>query len=190
MFHISNLILAGKIKLFAENRDAPLISAQYDNILPIKYFGFSSYGNSLARYWFNCEDEENYDEDGVKESCQYADAKGIEYKETYGITDISGAQSESYIVNFPFYVQADGDARVLFKAEPTSRREANTYEIGELTFSLSRLLWIFEFSWLKSKSKTNNNFQLWFCHCIFSACRAGCDAYNSPKRGKQYFARS
>lgn len=118
--------------------------AEFDNILRVKYFGFSSFGNSLAKYFFNCEDAEDYDEDGIKESCQYADANGNENKEAYEITDLSAVQSENYIVNFPFYVQAEGGARVLLQAATTSRREVNRYEIGEdfLSFDFFCILYL------------------------------------------------
>lgn len=103
--------------------------AQDKDVLPVKYFGFASYDNSLAKFFYNCEGDNAYGENEIKELCHYADARENEYNEFFKITDISGIRSEGYIINFPFYIQAERDAHVLLTAKPEANREANEYEI-------------------------------------------------------------
>lgn len=106
-------------------------------MLPIKYFGFASYDNSLAKFFYNCEGENAYQEDDIKKLCRYADAMENEYNEFYKITDITGIRSEGYIINFPFYIQAERDAHILLTTVPMANREANEYEIRKYSITLS-----------------------------------------------------
>ncbi|XP_031619784.1 uncharacterized protein LOC116338571 [Contarinia nasturtii] len=126
LIEISN---EGKIQVFIEYQKEPLAVAEDKNVLPVKYFGFASYDNSLAKFFYNCEGENAYQEEDIKKLCRYADATENEYKEFYKITDLTGVRSEGYIINFPFYIQAERDAHVLLTAVPMANREANEYEI-------------------------------------------------------------
>lgn len=119
----------GKIQVFIEYQKQPLAVAQDKEVLPVKYFGFASYDNSLAKFFYNCEGDNAYQEDDIKKLCRYADATENEYNEFFKITDITGIRSEGYIINFPFYIQAERDAHVLLTAKPEANREANEYEI-------------------------------------------------------------
>lgn len=124
------VISEGKIQVFIEYQKAPLaMVVDKMGVLPVKYFGFASYDNSLAKFFYNCEGENAYQEDDIKKLCRYADAMENEYNEFHKITDITGIRSEGYIVNFPFYIQGERDAHVLLTAEPKANREANEYEI-------------------------------------------------------------
>lgn len=129
-------ISAGKIQVFIEYQKQPLAIAEDKNVLPIKYFGFASYDNSLAKFFYNCEGENAYQEDDIKKLCRYADATENEYKDFHKITDITGIRSEGYIINFPFYIQAERDAHVLLTAVPMANRETNEYEIRKYSITL------------------------------------------------------
>lgn len=121
--------LAGKIRVFIEYQKEPLAIAADDEPLPIKYFGFASYDNSLAKFFYNCEGENAYGEADIKDLCRYAEARENEYKEFFKITDITGVRSEGYIINFPFYIRAERDAHVLLTKGPMANREDFEYEI-------------------------------------------------------------
>lgn len=122
------LIAAGAIKVFIEYQKEPLAVAQDKNVLSIKYFGFASYDNSLAKFFYDCEGENAYGADDLKNLCHYADATENEYKEFHKITDIAGIRSEGYIINFPFYIQGERDAHVLLSTGPRADRTEAEYE--------------------------------------------------------------
>lgn len=67
------------------------------NVLPIKYFSFASWKNSLVKFFYDCEGETTYQEEDIKKLCRYADAFENEYKEFYKITDIPGIRPEGYV---------------------------------------------------------------------------------------------
>lgn len=120
----------GKIQVFIEYQKAPLaMVVDKMGVLPVKYFGFASYDNSLAKFFYNCEGENAYQEEDIKKLCRYADATENEYNVFHKITDITAIRTEGYIVNFPFYIQGERDAHVLFTTEPKANRDANEYEI-------------------------------------------------------------
>lgn len=115
--------------MFIEYQKEPLAVAKDKSVLPIKYFGFASYDNSLAKFFYNCEGENAYGDEDIKNLCRYASATENEYKEFYKITDVTGIRPEGYIINFPFYIQAERDAHVLLTKGPLANREDDEYEI-------------------------------------------------------------
>lgn len=131
------VFLEGKIQVFIDYQKEPLAVAVDKNVLPVKYFGFASYDNSLAKFFYNCEGENAYQEEDIKKLCRYAEATENEYKEFYKITDLTGIRTEGYIVNFPFYIQAERDAHVLLTTVPMANREANEYEIRKYSITLT-----------------------------------------------------
>lgn len=132
MFFFSLLSLvvttAGTLRVFIEYQKEPLAVTQDKNVLSIKYFGFASYDNSLAKFFYDCEGENAYGADDLKNLCHYADATENEYKEFHKITDIAGTRSEGYIINFPFYIQGERDAHVLLSTGPRADRTEAEYE--------------------------------------------------------------
>lgn len=87
----------GQIKVFIEYQKEPLAVVTDKNLLPVKYFSFASWRNSLARFYYDCEGEIPYQEDVIKKQCRYDDAFENEYKEFYKITDIPGIRPEGYV---------------------------------------------------------------------------------------------
>lgn len=71
--------------------------AEDKSVLPVKYFGFASYDNSLAKFFYNCEGEHAYQEDDIKKLCRYAEASENEYKDFYKISDVTGIRPEGYV---------------------------------------------------------------------------------------------
>lgn len=52
------IISDGKIQVFTENQEEPLaVAVDTQGALPIKYFGFASYENSLVTFFYNCKGE-------------------------------------------------------------------------------------------------------------------------------------
>lgn len=132
--HLLDLFAAGKIQVFTGPQRKPVISADIPNIPDIKYFGFSSYDNSPAKYFYACESEEVHAEADLRKQCQYTEAMENEYREFHQITNMAGARTEGYIVNFPFYVRGVRDAHVLLTTVPVANRGTSEYEIGEKLF--------------------------------------------------------
>lgn len=124
--------IAGAIKVFIEYKNGPIAVAQDNNVLPIKYFGFSSYHNTSAEFFYDCDGENIYEDNDIKNRCRYADALQNEYKKFFKISDIAGARPEGYIVNFLVYIQAERDAHVLFTRGPKADRNDDEYEIGNI----------------------------------------------------------
>lgn len=133
-------ILAGKIQVFIENKREPLASYTDENVLQVKYFGFASYDNSPNKYFYDCEGEHAYGEEDIKGLCRYADATENEYKQFYGINDITGIRPKGYIVNFPFYIQAERDAHVLLTKGPMANRDDDEYEIRKFSTFLMMMV--------------------------------------------------
>lgn len=125
---------AGKIQLFAGHRKEPIIVADVGNMPPVEYFGFSSYDNSPAKYFYGCESDDAHPEGDLREQCRYAEAMENEYKQFYKIADMAGARTQGNMVNFPFYVRAARDVHVLLTTVPVANRESNEYEIGDRFF--------------------------------------------------------
>lgn len=103
--------------------------AEDKTVLPIKYFGFASYDNSIAKFFYDCEGENAYGSDDLKSLCRYADASENEYKEFYKITDITGIRPNGYLINIPFYIQGERDAHILLTTGPKADRSEAEYEI-------------------------------------------------------------
>lgn len=141
-FFIFVCVLEGKIKVFIEYQKEPLAVAEDKNVIPVKYFGFASYDNSLAKFFYNCEGENAYQEDDIKKLCRYAEATENEYNEFHKITDIQGIRGDGYIINFPFYIQAERDAHVLLTTVPMANREANEYEIRK--YSIISCIYVYK----------------------------------------------
>lgn len=69
------LIADGKIQVFIENKKEPLATATDTQApLQIKYFGFASYDNSLARFFYNCKNDHIF-EKGVLNNLSPLQAK-------------------------------------------------------------------------------------------------------------------
>lgn len=80
---------AGEIKVFAEYQDAPLAVAIDQKPIQIKYFGFASYDNYLAKFFYNCAGENTYSANDISTLCRPYEAMENEYKQyiIYNIVD-------------------------------------------------------------------------------------------------------
>lgn len=109
------------------------------DFVQIKYFGFASYDNSLARFFYGCEGENAYGEEDIKTLCQYTEVRGNGYNDFYKISDITGIRPDGYIINFPFYIRAERDAKILLTTGPRSNPDDSEYEIGKCTIEIDNL---------------------------------------------------
>lgn len=128
----ASLFAAGIIKVFIEHQSEPLAVAKDENPLDIKYFSFASKDNSLAKFFYDCEGENVYGEEDYKQLCQYAEALEIEYTTFYKITDIPGIRSKGFLLNFPFFVQAERDTRILLTTGPKADRNDAEYNFRNI----------------------------------------------------------
>lgn len=134
------LFTDGHIKVFIDYKKEPLAEASDSNPLPIKYFGFASYDNTLNKYFYNCDGENAYGEQDIKELCKFYEVYENEYKTFFPIADVTNIRSKGYIINFPFYIQAGRDAHVLLTTRPVDDRNDDCYEICKLFLSRTQLL--------------------------------------------------
>lgn len=145
-FYYFCIILDGEIKIFIENRDEPLATYKDQNLIQVKYFGFASYDNYLAKFFYNCAGENTYSSNEIENSCRFYESWENEYKEFFKITDIPRIRPEGYLIKFPVYIQATKDAHVLLSPRAADDRADDVYEIRKF----SRFV-------IKSKIKENNS---------------------------------
>lgn len=115
-----------------EDQSEPLAVATDENPLNVKYFAFASQANSLAKFFYNCTGENVYGEADFRSMCQYAEALEIEYTTFYKITDIPGIRSDGFVLNFPFFVQAERDTRILLTTGPKADRNEAEYNFRNI----------------------------------------------------------
>lgn len=114
--------------------------AKYENPLAIKYFSFASEDNSVAKFFYGCEGENVYGEEDFKQKCQYDEELEIEYTKFYKIDDIPGTRSEQFALNFPFFVKAERDARILLTTGPKADRNDAEYNFRNDVFRFRFLI--------------------------------------------------
>lgn len=119
----------GDIKVFIEYQKEPLAIAHDDNPLQIKYFGFASYHNSWATYYYDCPGENLYDEPTLAKNCNYDQVSENEYKDFYAISDIEGIRPEGFLIRFPLFIKAGKDAHILLSPFNRDDRSDEVYEI-------------------------------------------------------------
>lgn len=115
---------AGKISVFVEHIDKPIMEWTDPDPLPIAYFGFASYDSILNRYFYNCLGEQPIAESQIQSACRQSTANEYEYDQ---FVPISGDQPAGFLVNLPLYVMAARDAHVMLTPEQTS--DGDVYEI-------------------------------------------------------------
>lgn len=95
--------------------------------LQIKYFGFSSHGQSLARFFYDCQEDKIYTKSQLESSCQHMNTTTNEYFQFNPIQNVSIRDPNQYSIGLPLYIDAPSDAHVLIASDNTNR---NGYEIG------------------------------------------------------------
>lgn len=121
----------GEIKVFIEYQKEPLAVARDPNPLPIKYFGFASYDNTLNKYFYDCPGENRYDVIELEKRCSYDEALENEYKKFHAIADIQGIRPEGYLIKLPVFIKAERDAHILLTPKNRDDRSDEAYEICE-----------------------------------------------------------
>lgn len=100
----------------------------------IKYFGFSSLGESLARFFYDCRGDEVYSESQLKQSCISLETDNSEHQRFHEISDNFISRPGDRLVDIPLYVQAPKDAHILLSSNNDSQNIQQAYEIGNGTF--------------------------------------------------------
>ncbi|XP_031630189.1 uncharacterized protein LOC116345171 [Contarinia nasturtii] len=119
---------AGDIRAYIEHSLKPIIEFKDSNPLKIKYFGFSSLGQSLARYFYDCRGDEAYTKSQLNSRCQHVNTTNIEHTEFHRIPDNSITDTTQYDVEIPLYVAAQHDAHILLSSDNSSNTIHNGYE--------------------------------------------------------------
>lgn len=117
---------AGDIRAYVEHTLKPIIEFKDSNPLQIKYFGFSSLGQSLARYFYDCRGDEVYAKSQLQSDCQQANVSSNEHTQFYPISN----KFINDVLEIPLHVAAAHDAHILLASDNTLDSIRNGYEFG------------------------------------------------------------
>lgn len=121
---------AGDIRAYVEHTLKPIIEYKDPNPLEIKYFGFSSLGQSLARYFYDCHGDEVYTNAQLETYCQHASISSNDYTQFYAIPSNSIGDTEQYPIEIPLHVAAPHDAHILLASDNSFDSARYGYEFG------------------------------------------------------------
>ncbi|XP_055311129.1 uncharacterized protein LOC129573947 [Sitodiplosis mosellana] len=119
---------AGDIRAYVEHTLKPIIEFKDSNPLQIKYFGFSSLGQSLARYFYDCRGDEVYTKSQLQSQCQHVNTTSNEHTQFHRIPDNSITDTDQYSIEIPLYVAASHDAHILLASDNSFNSIRNGYE--------------------------------------------------------------
>lgn len=138
------LSAAGDIRVFIEHTLTPLIEYKDPNPLKITHFGFTSYGQSLARFYYNCRGDEIYTPTQLAQRCEQTSTSDLEHTHFVPI-GANAAESSDHVVNLPIFVAAKQDAHILISSDNSSLDHIrNGYEIGE-AYQFHFVAWLVDF---------------------------------------------
>lgn len=117
--------------MFVEHTVDPLIEYKDPNVLKIAYVGFATYGQSLARFYYDCRDDEVYTPSQLAQHCELTTTTDVEYQKFVSI-EAGALGSLEYLVNLPVYIVGNQDAHILIASDNSPIEQIrNGYEIGE-----------------------------------------------------------
>lgn len=123
----------GDIRAYVEHTLKPIIEFKDSNPLQIKYFGFSSLGQSLARYFYDCRGDEVYTKSQLQSHCQNVNTTSNEHTEFHIIPDNSISDTDQYSIEIPLHLAASHDAHILLSSDNSFNSIRNGYEFGMYT---------------------------------------------------------
>lgn len=124
---------AGDIRAYVEHTLKPIIEFKDPNPLQIKYFGFSSLGQSLARYFYDCRGDEVYTKSQLQSHCQHVNTASNEHTQFHRIPDNSITNTDQYSIEIPLHVAATHDAHILLASDNSFNSIRSGYEFGLYT---------------------------------------------------------
>lgn len=127
---MQNKNAAGDIRAYVEHTLKPIIEFKDPNPLQIKYFGFSSLGQSLARYFYDCRGDEVYTKSQLRSHCQHINSSSSELIQFNRISDNEINNADQYSLEIPLHVAATSDAHILFASDDSFNSIRNGYEFG------------------------------------------------------------
>lgn len=130
LFLHQKFILAGDVKVYVEHTLKPIIEFKDKNPLQIKYFGFSSLGQSLARYFYDCRGEEVYTKSQLNAQCQRVNVSSAMHTKFHSIPSNPMADTDRYSIEIPMHVDASHDAKFVVASDNSFNSIRNGYEIG------------------------------------------------------------
>lgn len=128
--NIKTFILGGDIKVYVEHTLKPIIEFKDPNPLHIKYFGFSSLGQSLARYFYDCRGDEVYTNTQLNAQCQHVNVSSDMHTQFHSIPSNSIADTDRYSIEIPMHVAASHDAKFVVASDNSFNSIRNGYEFG------------------------------------------------------------
>lgn len=121
---------AGDIRAYVEHTLKPIIEFKDQNPLQIKYFGFSSLGQSLARYFYDCRGDEVYTDSQLQSACQHVNASSNDHTEFKPIPSNDITNADQHSLEIPLHVAASHDAHILLASDNSFDLIRNGYKIG------------------------------------------------------------
>lgn len=110
-----------------EHEKDPIVTWTDTSPLPIKYFGFAAWDNSLATYFYNCRGDDVRGRDELLKACKKKIVKEYDYDEFIPVP-VRDHQSKRNQLVFPVYVTGDREAHILLAPGPSA--DGDVYEIG------------------------------------------------------------
>lgn len=128
------LRLAGDIRVYVEHQLKPVIEFKDTNPLQIKYFGFSSLGQSLARFFYDCDGEDVFLPSQLASRCQQVETIRSEHTQFNRIpdnlVDERNRNRDQYALELPLFVTSTSEAHILLASDNSLNNIRKGYEIG------------------------------------------------------------
>lgn len=142
---------AGDIRVYVEHTLKPIIEYKDAKPLQIKYFGFSSLGFSLARYFYDCSGDKVYTKSQLNTRCQHANVSSALHTQFHSIPSNSLADTDRYSIEISMYLAGSHDAHIVVASDNSFNSIRNGYEFGmytvwyipyTLAYLIFRLVWM------------------------------------------------
>lgn len=125
------LSLAGDMKVYSERlNDIPLMEYKTENRVSVKYVGFATIKGHPIKFFYDCQGARADGFRDIRTDCHYLEASNQDYTGSFKISDIAGIRTDGYVIDFPFYVQAARDIRILLTKGPIANRDDYEYDFG------------------------------------------------------------
>lgn len=122
----------GDIGVYIEHHIKPIITFKDTTPLGIKYFGFSSLGLSLARFFYDCRGDEVYSISQQHTSCSALETTSSVHNQFIKINNNSIAQPDVDLVDILINIQAPRDVHILFWSNNETNNIGIGYEISKV----------------------------------------------------------
>lgn len=143
--------------MFIEHERKPIAVWKDPAPLLIQYYGFASYENSLARYFFNCIGEQPQTESSLSTQCKQTQVSEYEYNQ---FVPIPAGQPEGYLISLLVHIKADRDAHILLSPKTEINDIDAVYEIRKCVKQFLFVI-IYYYSFIRLRSARLQHAGFW-----------------------------